>query len=166
MRRCSTRMKHNGVLLGRQARDIKVLKGRSRHRRDFPPTRHRFWRDIARLANSSIRRVMRKLQREEHQCHAIELDIDVRLEIRIPMMLAGEFLGADADKIAHSRGENRKFRCHAVLFESLNQAPRGWFSATAPELSTRERAFAQDAKLCLQLGDGCLHLIQVIVRVG
>ena len=32
------------------------------------------------------------------------------------LFIGGEFAGGNPDKIRHSRGENRKFRCHAVFF--------------------------------------------------
>jgi hypothetical protein len=94
-------------------------------------------RNLSRLAQFSISRVVLELQREQHQSQAVKFDIGVRLEIRMAAMVAGKIIGANGDKIRHSRRKNGKLRYHAVFLT-------GWFSATAPELSTRTRAFAQE----------------------
>jgi hypothetical protein len=73
-----------------------------------------------------------ELEREQHQRHGIEFHVGVRLEIRIAVMFAGKIGGANGNEIRHARRENRKFRYHAVFLT-------GWFSATAPQLSTPAR---------------------------
>jgi hypothetical protein len=77
-----------------------------------------------------------ELQREQHQRHAVELDIGVRLKIGMVAVIAGKITGANGDKIGHSRRENGKVRHHAVFL-------MGWFSATAPELSTFKHPISQ-----------------------
>ena len=40
---------------------------------------------------------MIELQREQHQCHAIEFHIGMLLKVGIVVVFAGKFIGADAD---------------------------------------------------------------------
>jgi hypothetical protein len=68
--------------------------------------RHGRRRNFSRLAESAIGEIVLELQREEHQRHAIELDIGMGLKIGIASVLAGKVTGADGNIIRHTRREN------------------------------------------------------------
>src|SRR6185437_2482862 len=133
----SAGMKNVGAFFRRQAGNFEFLESGRRHRGNPGPMRNGMRENSARFAKLSVGGIVLELQREQHDRHAVEFNIGMRLECGVLALLARQLTGANGDIIAHTRRKNRKFGCHAVFL-------LGWFSATAPELSTRAKAIAQE----------------------